>query len=187
MVAFTANRNYPYSQPTDPADVPQAIEDLANAIDLDMAAVTATVLTRRTARVRGLASAGRQFFPPSVATECTFDFIDVDNAGIVDLGSHNTRLTPTSAGLWAVWGAIEVPNAFAWGDELGLRKNGAEITRFTPHDDDYGGNSVMRTIAGMAPMNGTTDYFTFTFNPISAGDEYRISNKHFGCFRLTAV
>ncbi|HEX5705626.1 MAG TPA: hypothetical protein VFX97_20660 [Pyrinomonadaceae bacterium] len=184
MVAFTANRNYPYSQSTDDADVAGDIEALARAIDLDMAAVMASVLPRRMARVRNLSTV-KQFFPASVQTELTFDFVDVDNAGIVDLGSFNTRMTPTSAGLWCVWGAIEVPNAFANGDEFMIRKNGLELTRYTPHDDDPQGETVMRTICSVGTANGTTDYFSLTFNPIAATSEYRISNKHMACFRLT--
>lgn len=184
MTAFTANRNYPYSQTTDPARVGDDIEALARAIDLDMTAVMAQVLPRRTARVRNLSTV-KQFFPASTQTELTFDFVDVDNAGIVDLANQPTRLTPTSAGLWCFWGAIEVPNAFANGDEFMVRKNGLELTRYTPHDDDPANETVMRTISSVGTANGTTDYFTLTFNPIAAGDEYRISNKHFGCFRLT--
>lgn len=184
MVAFTANRNYPYAQTTDDADVAGDIEALARAIDLDMAAVLATVLPRRMARVRNLSTV-KQFFPATTATELTFDFLDVDNAGIVDLANQPTRLTPTSAGLWFFWGSIEVPNAFALGDELMIRKNGSEVTRYTPHDDDPLGETVMRTISTVAPANGTTDYFTMTLNPIGATSEFRISNKHFACFRLT--
>lgn len=186
MVAFTPNRNYPYSQTTDPADVAGAIEDLARAIDLDVQARYDSVLPRRTARVRHL-STSRQFFPASTQTECDYDFVDVDNAGIVDLGSEPTRLTPTAGGLWCFWGAIEVPNSFANGYELMIRKNGGELTRYTPHDSDPIGETVMRTISSVAPANGTTDYFTMTFNPIAASSEFRISNKHFGCFQLTAV
>lgn len=186
MVAFTPNRNYPYSQATDPADIPQAIEDLANAIDLDVQARYDSVLPRRSARVRNL-STTRQFFPATTQTELTFDFIDYDNAAIVDLGAEPTRLTPTSAGLWAFWGALEVPNSFANGYELMIRKNGGELTRYTPHDSDPIGETVMRTISSVGTANGTTDYFTMTFNPIGATSEFRISNKHFGCFKLTAV
>lgn len=183
MVAFTP-RGYPYSQTTDNADIPGDIQALAEAIDLDMQARVESVIPRRMARVRNLATV-KQFFPASTQTELTFDFVDVDNAGIVDLGANNTRLTPTSAGLWGFWGAIEVPNAFANGDELMIRKNGLELTRYTPHDDDPIGETVMRTIATVGTANGTTDYFTMTFNPIAATSEYRISNKHFACFRLT--
>lgn len=187
MTAFTPNRNYPYAQTTDDTDVAGDIEALARAIDLDMAAVTATVLPRPMARVRNLSTV-KQFFPASVQTELTFDFLDVDNSvgpRIADLSADNTRLRPTSAGLWMFWGAIEVPNAFANGDELMIRKNGLELTRYTPHDDDPLGETVMRTIATVGTANGTTDYFTMTFNPIAATSEYRISNKHFACFRLT--
>lgn len=186
MVAFTPNRNYPYSQAGDPADVAGDIERLAEAIDPDVQARYDSVLPRRLARVRSL-NAVRQFFPASVSTDCTFDFIDVDNAGIVDLGAFPTRLTPTSPGLWAIWAAIEVPNAFANVYEFMIRKNGVELTRSAPHDVDPGNQTVMRSVTGMTTANGTTDYFTVSFNPVSATTEFRISNKHFSCFRLTAV
>jgi hypothetical protein len=190
MVAFTPNRLYPYSQTTDAARVPAAIQALAEAVDADMTLLESVILPRRTARVRNLSTV-KQFFPASTQTELTFDFVDVDNAGIVDLGSEPTQLRPTSPGLWAFWGAMEMPNASLSGSvngyELMIRKNGAELTRYTPHDSDPLGETVMRTISTVGTANGTTDYFTMTFNPIAATTEFRVSNKHFGCFRLTAV
>lgn len=36
MVAFTPNRNYPYAQPTDPADVPERLQAFAEAVDFDL-------------------------------------------------------------------------------------------------------------------------------------------------------
>lgn len=53
MPAFTVNRGYPYSVPGDPADVPQALQDLAEAVDTDLAALEALVGPRPMARVRG--------------------------------------------------------------------------------------------------------------------------------------
>jgi hypothetical protein len=193
MVAFTPNQNYPYSQTTDPARVPAAIQALAEAVDTDMSLLESVILPRQAARVRNLSTV-KQFFPASVQTELTFDFVDFDSSvgpRIVDLGSEPTHLRPTSPGLWCFWGAMEMPNASLSGSvngyELMIRKNGAELTRYTPHDSDPLGETVMRTISTVGTANGTTDYFTMTFNPIAATTEFRVSNKHFGCFRLTAV
>lgn len=53
MPAFTPNRNYPYSVPTDNNDVAGAIQSLAEAVDGDVQALQALVGPRPMARVRG--------------------------------------------------------------------------------------------------------------------------------------
>jgi hypothetical protein len=53
MPANTVNRLYPYSVPGDPADVPGALQALAEAIDDDVCALTAAVAGRPVSRFRG--------------------------------------------------------------------------------------------------------------------------------------
>lgn len=185
MVAFTPNRGYPYSQGTDPADVAGAIQSLAEAIDVDMQLLDNSITQRPFAAVRSV-SATKQIFPSETLTEATYDFVEADTAAISNLTNFPTRLTPTSAGFWLVWGAIEVPLAQSRTKDVFLRRNGADITRYEQHiNDPTGTGGQMMTLAAMAFMNGTTDYFTMTFEPDQASSDYKIGNKRLASARLT--
>lgn len=185
MVAFTANRGYPYSQGTDPADVAGAIQALAEAIDVDMQLLENSIAQRPFAAVRSV-SVTKQIFPSETLTEATYDFVEADTAAISNLTNFPTRLTPTSAGFWLVWGAIEVPLAQSRTKDVFLRRNGADITRYEQHiNDPTGTGGQMMTLAAMAFMNGITDYFTMTFEPDQATSDYKIGNKRLAAARLT--
>lgn len=187
MVAFTPNRGYPYSEPSDPADIPQAIQDLAEAIDIDMQLLSDSIVARPMAYVRSV-SADKQIFPAEQTTEATYDFIEVDTASISDLSNKPTRLTPTSSGLWMVWGSIEVPDATYRTRDVFLRKNGVDITRSEYHvTDPTSVSPVAMTLAGIEVMNGTTDYFTMTLNPDQATADFKIGNKRLACWRLVSI
>lgn len=185
MPAFTVNRGYPYSLSTDPADIPGAIEALAEAIDLDAQARYNSVSPRPLAKISAR-STTKQLFPASTETRCIFDFVDVDNAGISNISAFPTRLTPTSPGLWVFFFAIEVPALASTSREVFLRLNDVtDVTRYAVHLNPPTGSVVMMTGGAAAFMNGTTDFMTMTFNPISALAQYKIGNKQFGCFRVT--
>lgn len=188
MVAFTPNRAYPYSQPTDPADVPAALQALAEAVDADMQAVINSVVTRPFAKVSSQ-SPTKQLFPSDVVTECTFDYVDADTAGISNLSNYPTRLTPSSPGFWVVWGTVEVPTtAGSRTKDVFLRVNGVDITRYEQHLGDPTGSAPNRmSLGAMSFMNGTTDYFTMTFTPDQAVTDHKIGNKQMACFRVTAT
>jgi hypothetical protein len=69
MPGLTVNRGYPYSVPTDPADVAGAIQDLAEAVDADLQTLQALVGPRPMARVRGVT--------PVTLAGATADFADL--------------------------------------------------------------------------------------------------------------
>jgi hypothetical protein len=185
MPAFTSNRNYPYSLQTDPADIPQAIEDLARAVDLDIDALSSAVAPRPFAKVSSKSTVKQQF-PAGMITELTFDFLDYDNAGISDLSTRPTRLTPTSPGVWMVWASIELPAFLAASYDFLVRVNGTDIGRSNTHL----GRIQTITLASMSFMDGVDDYFTATFQPVpggGGGEDARIGNKSMACFKLTSM
>lgn len=184
MAGTTPNRGYPYPTSGDPGDVPAAIQALAEAIDVDMQNLDDSIVRRPIAMVSSR-STKAQVFPADQVTDATFDFVHVDTAGISNLTQLPTRLTPTSAGLWLVWGAIENPVLQSRTRDMFLRVNGGDLTRQEVHINDPTGSPMMQTTAGMAFMNGTTDYFTMTFEPDGGLDDYKIKIKRMGCFRLT--
>lgn len=184
MVAFTPNRGYPYSTSGDPNDVPAALQALAEAVDLDLQNLDDSTV-RRPIAVVSSKSATKQVFPADQITEATFDFVHIDTASISNLTNRPTRLTPTSAGLWMVWGAIENPPSQARTRDMFLRVNGGDLSRQDFHVNSPTGGSLMLTNAAMAFMDGVDDYFTMTFEPDGGLDDFRIGVKRMGCFRLT--
>lgn len=190
MVAFTPNRGYPYSQPTDPADVPFAIQSLAEAIDVDMQNLDDIVVGRPFASVSWVAPVGtRQTFPPNTTTVCEFNFVDADNAGISNLSDAPTKLTPTSPGLWMAWGMLALPNAqgtlgTALFDAF-IRVNDADITRYGDLANDPGGTVFGKTLGTMHYMDGVDDYFTLTFNPLAMLEDMKLSFLRLACMRIT--
>lgn len=184
MVAFTPNRAYPYSTPTDPADVPAAIQALAESIDVDMQLLDDSIVQRPFAVVSAR-SATSQVFPADQVTECEFDFVDFDNAGISNLSTQPTRLRPTSAGLWAVWASFADPTSQAALHDLNLRVNGGDLVRASTNNNTIGEPFQAITAVGMAFMDGATDYFTVTYQPLGGLSDFRTKQREFACWRLT--
>lgn len=130
MVAFTPNRNYPYAQPTDPADVPERLQAFAEAVDFDL-----NYFEGRS-RPRGMA----QFFGnvmntiPGTATSGTLtwqltDFntqpVDPPLAGgpppavVPVTDASTTQLTVNYPGFWYVSSSVQIgTNASGSGIDL---------------------------------------------------------------------
>lgn len=135
MPAFTPNRNYPYSVPGDPADVAQAIEDLAEAVDADVQALIAQVGPRPMARVRGTVSSvqsGTGF----TSAQVSFDTIDFNIGGAIGPltdGTVNVLLN----GAWVVFGTAQYLAAGSTFTEVGLdlvdRNSNTEFARANTH------------------------------------------------------
>ena len=183
MSGTTPNRGYPYPTSGDTFDVPGDIQRLAEAIDLDMENLDNSLVQRPFALVSWQGAS--QTFPADQTTEAEFNFVHADNAGISNLSQQPTRLTPTSPGLWAVWGAVRTPVAQSNIRDLFLRVNGGDLTRQNFHVNESTQSQGMMTACAMAFMDGVSDYFTMTFNPAGGLDDYRISIKRMACFRLT--
>jgi hypothetical protein len=184
MVAFTPNRSYPYPTSGDRVDIPEDIQALAEAVDLDMQGRYDSVIQRPFAKISSR-SVTKQVFSPDTTTDFTFDFVDADNAGMTNISGSVTRLRPNSAGLWAVVAAVEIPNGTRDTADMFLRRNGSDIGRNVQHVNPPTGAQQMMTMSAMAFMNGTTDYFTATLNMLDASEVAKIGNKSMACFRVT--
>lgn len=130
MPAFTVNRNYPYSVPTDPADVPQAMQDLAEAVEADLQALEGSVptLVRPMARLRGTTPVTLN----SAQTErdCPFDLIDFNLGGALAPG-HNPAsviIVPQLPGFWFAVGHVTYQTAGSSTlNEIGVRLRGGVL------------------------------------------------------------
>lgn len=183
MAGTTPNRGYPYPTSGDSGNVPAAIQALAEAVDLDMQNLDDSIVRRPIAVVSSRTSTP-QVFPADVVTEAAFDFVHIDTAGITDLAAFPTRLTPSSAGLWCFWAAIETPATPLRLKDMFLRVNGGDLSRQGFHINATP-NTTMITNAAMAFMDGIDDYFSVSYEPDQAFDDVRIRVKRMGCFRLT--
>lgn len=109
MPAFTVNRNYPYSVPGDPADVPQALQDLAEAVDTDLTALEALVGPRPMARVRGTT-------PISVigsgltSVQLNMELVDFNVGGAI-APLVNGTVQILLPGHWFIFATVVIPSA----------------------------------------------------------------------------
>lgn len=164
MPAFTL-RGYPYSLPADPADVPQAIQDLAEAIDPDVQARADSVGPREVFRLTGTAPISfSSTFPFSSTRVMTFENVEANvGNGLVPFSTPTERIVPTLPGFWWFEGGITFPRASGANRDLygvTLRQNGSvtlarNATHIRPPASD--GSNNLSCAAGTY-FNGTTDY-----------------------------
>lgn len=212
MPAFTVNRGYPYSLPTDPADVPQALEDLANAIDNDVCALTNGVTGRPAARFRGTGTFGSitpQFpvfaMPQPSTARVPFDTTDFNTANVVlqsqEIG--NRLIFPDDPGFYFALATIYVPVLTASTNvdylRLSMHKADATVPNSPVAGPRLGGtsNNVLvenhdRNVRVMSLgvgtfMNGTTDAFSVEFVADTVPDisEYEIGERTITIIKMT--
>lgn len=186
MPATTPNRAYPYPVASDPGNVPEAIEAFADAVDLDMQALASSISQRPMAKVSSR-SGTRQSFPPRLNTEMTFDFVDVDTHGSVNLSVSPTRITPKLSGLWFCTVAVTCANtSFGTSRQLQLRQNNSTVIGWD-NADYFAQQPTLHVIqvSGLSQMNGSTDYFSATLNPAGPSDDTVFSGlKFMSAFRV---
>lgn len=103
----TANRLYPYPDPGDPADMPGALQALAEAVDIDVQALVNSMTPVPLCVVSG---DDAQTTVPGFAGNLSYDTVNFDSDNIADLGSDNAGVTPPTAGLYFVHGSARVPD-----------------------------------------------------------------------------
>lgn len=166
----TPNRGYPYPAETDPgsANLAAGLEALADAIDTDMQALYDSLTSRPLAIVT--ATIGQDIpngGSPGTLTEVVYDRVDFDNAGMVNLSTASSRITPTKPGLYLIYGSAMLPkptsNTTAY--DAFIRQTGADFGRTL-----YRGTALSAprvTASGLALFDGHSDYVTFTLSQTS--------------------
>lgn len=179
MPAFTANRNYPYSIPADPVDVPGAIQDLAEAIDLDIAAIRAAFPLRPAAQISS--TAPQITGGLGVNTVLTFDRIDFDTGGVITSDLWRQGWLNPGSGVWIVVGRVAVPRSLPsplpTALETHLRQTpfiqapNSEIAQTTEHVFPAASDTVYDlTVAQAAEIpNPPSDGFRLTFQALQSG------------------
>lgn len=176
----TANRNYPYPDASDPADFPQGMQDLAEAVDTDvqllvnsLAFVPFCVITGDTPTLVQTAT----------TTELTYTTVTYDNDGIANLALDPTGFTPPTPGLYFLHFSCRVPdlNTVSTGKiDARLTVAGVDFGRST-HSEDPQGEPRMTTSA-LASLSGT-DRVTGTINMIS-GAARNVSTARLAAYKV---
>ena len=182
MVAFTPNRGYPYSTPSDPADIPAAIEALARAVDTDVENLDNAVVQRPIGKASSHTTTPQEF-PATATTPLIYDFVDIDTANLVNLISAPDRMTVTSTGLWAVWGSFVLPNYTFSSKNLFVHQNGVQVERNSLYFEITGRLTSISILSVVHAVAG--DYMQILYQPNSFTDNLRITSKQMAVFRLT--
>lgn len=123
MPAFTANRNYPYSIPGDPARIPAALQALAEAVNDDVDNLESIVGLRPMARVRG--TTPLTIVNPNTVLTLPFELVDFNyNGAIAPLEGDGTVVRPLLPGVWICVATMNFPQPGASTvDAIGLVVN----------------------------------------------------------------
>jgi hypothetical protein len=119
----TANRNYPYPEPTDPADFAQAMQDLAEAVDTDMEALE-NLITLPPMMVASGVAADNQI-NPGVETAMVYSIVNYDNDNIADLAGSSSSFNVTTSGTYFAHFLARVPDSTASMDAF-IRVDGTD-------------------------------------------------------------
>lgn len=162
---LTTPRGYPYSVPSDPADIPAALEAMARAVDADVQTRGEEIHARPMFRF-GSSNTPISFYAAFTTTQTralTFQTQDALVGDAADPVSGSvSRITPRLPGFWWFSAAFVYPYAgSSYLDLIGISLQTATTTlarhsthQPTPQSD---ANNNLSVSAGTY-MNGTTDY-----------------------------
>lgn len=209
MPANTPSRGYPYSLPADPADVPAALQALAEAIDDDVCDLVALAQAgRAVARVRGTTSFGSQS-PSGIGgntiNRVPWDTIDFDTGVGVQLGSQESgsrQVFVDQPGFYFAVATLQVPTLtvpVTSVDYTGLQIRrgsfsvpGTLATRLSgtgnhiPVNNDDRNVKILSLSAG-AFMDGTDHAYSIEFRAITTPTiaEYMVRERTLTILRMT--
>jgi len=192
-VPVTPARSYPYPGPTDPADVPQSLEDLALAVEEDVQ----FQYDRRGDRT--VAKAWRTSTPTTITNWVSGAawFLDLADGFQVNVNASftlsGTRLYPTEPGYYLVIATISYPvvstvSPYPQGRHTVVYANGTTVLGRDSFNDNIptGDGSHESVAVGGRNMNGTTDYFGVAAR-IYSDNLATIPSVRFNTRSLTAI
>lgn len=175
----TPNRNYPYPDPTDPADFPQGMQDLAEAVDNDIRLLVASLAFVPFCVVTGDTPT---LVSSATTTELTYTTVTYDNDSIANLALDPTGFTPPTAGLYFLHFSCRVPDLNTATAKIDARITvaGTDFGRST-HTEDPSGEPRM-TVSALASLSGA-DRVTGTINMVS-GAARNVSTARLAAYKV---
>lgn len=193
MPANTPNRGYPYPVPSDSGNVPQDMENLANAIDADLTTVSNDIVPRPIFRVFSSTSFT---FPVFVASSFVlpFDLIDLNSSGAFEPNpsGQNNSITPLLPGFWwltatcsyARPAALPAPNFDEFG--ISIQSGSTVFAKRNTHSEPVTGENRSLSVGTGVFLDGNTPIqAVFTANRITSVPFYTVYNRSFTGFRMT--
>lgn len=195
MPAFTPLRGYPYSIPADPTDVPGAIQDLAEAIDTDIATIRAAFPRRPSVQVSS--TAPQLTGTLGTNTPLTFDRVDFDSGGVLTNDLWRQGWLNPGPGVWLVLGRVAVPRQLPSPLPVALESflsqtpyiqaANSEISQSTEHIFPAASDMVYDLTVAMAGEVTATDGFRLFFQALQSGgtvSSFTIGARTLSAFRF---
>jgi hypothetical protein len=193
---MNTSRGYPYSIPSDPADVSAAIEDLATAVDADVQARADSIHPRPAFRLGATEPISFPAWTTVTTTQrLTFQTQDELVGGAIDPVTGSVgRIVPRLPGFWWIQASMVIPRSGAVSmDQIGLTiQTGTTVlartsTHLPPSPSD--GVSNISTQAGTY-FNGTTDFVevmgtTHVATPSVLTPTMIVRNRYIYAMRMT--
>lgn len=159
----TTPRGYPYSLPTDPADVPGAIQALAEAIDPDAQSVADLVRPRDGFHLSGLEQVRVSTVNPfTTSRPIPFNIVNFDVGNTAPELGPITQVVPQHPGFYWVEGSITIPVEGASAFDLiavSLQTATETLVRSAIHVPPPASDGLNNVeVQTGAFFNGTTDY-----------------------------
>lgn len=164
----TANRNYPYPDPTDPADMAGALQNLAEAVDTDVEALSLLAVPPPMAVVTGNDSS-LNIISPGVETAMNYTAVNFDNDSLANLAALPDRLTVVTAGVYYIHFSAKAPDVTTMLDAF-IRIDGVDYGRVIHEGNAIAGPflviSAMADVTAGQVIRGTVIQNTATVQTI---------------------
>lgn len=151
----TANRGYPYPDPTDPADFAGGMEALARAVDLDITALLALSTAPALSVFSGVSFVS---LASGVETAASYSVVDYSN-GAGELGSGANRVNVLIPGTYLLHFSFRAPDTTTELDAF-IRVNTVDYARAL-HEGDAPAQPRL-TVCALAPNLIAGDIITTT-------------------------
>jgi hypothetical protein len=201
MPAFTPNQLYPYSIPADPADVPGALQDLAEAVDTSLAGYEQ--LARGRAMAQFLGTVNNTIPGTALRGTFTWQLTDFNTPAVGMTGdvlavepftdAATTALKVQHDGFWFIFATVQARSvpASANIDELGVEilKNNSSVTncRSGTHDVTLTAEPTFTIDAsvGLPLVAGDTISFRGLVRRISGASSVTFGRRSITLLRMT--
>ncbi|MFF1957948.1 hypothetical protein ACFVWX_13280 [Streptomyces sp. NPDC058220] len=202
----TTTRGYPYPVPSDPADVPQAMQDLASAVDTDVQTVYTGISARPAVKAVGAVTSKYTNVTSGSLRGLSFEYFDFNTGAAVAGNGFNQqnslqvafyggfyRVIPQLPGFWMAFGAASFPKPAggvtpAHTAIVLLHNDSTIISRSGINGNTLAADGTAQlATSGGALCNGTTDFFNLAWTPTHTATipSITVANRNLTLIRMT--
>ncbi|MFE4535705.1 hypothetical protein ACFRKB_11560 [Streptomyces scopuliridis] len=193
--------------PTDPADVPQAMQDLASAVDTDVQAVYNGISARPSVKAVGQTVAKYNNVVSGSLRGLPFEYFDFNVGGAAIAGNGGGqqnavkvtvqggfyRVIPQRPGFWMAFGAASFPKPAGGVAPINtsivlLLNDSTIVSRSGINGNTLAADGTAQLVtSGGALCNGTTDFFNLAWTPTHTATipSITVNNRNLTLIRMT--